>query len=160
MDTDLAVPAQRSGIENTRAHVASIGLEKGSSWKMQQKNRDVVASIQALRAIAVIFVVLNHFFPRAVPGGYIGVDIFFVVSGFLISSHLLKELKSGDLNFNRFYLRRARRLLPASLLVLTLTALSAYLLLPLAWHFTPSLRATSWHASRNLLFRNLAQFST
>jgi peptidoglycan/LPS O-acetylase OafA/YrhL len=103
---------------------------------MQQKNRDVVASIQALRAIAVIFVVLNHFFPRAVPGGYIGVDIFFVVSGFLISSHLLKELKSGDLNFNRFYLRRARRLLPASLLVLTLTALSAYLLLPLAWQAT------------------------
>jgi peptidoglycan/LPS O-acetylase OafA/YrhL len=81
---------------------------------MSQKDRDVVASIQALRAIAVIFVVLNHFFPSRLRGGYIGVDIFFVVSGFLISSHLLKELKSGHLDFNRFYLRRARRLLPAS----------------------------------------------
>ena len=78
--------------------------------------------------------VLNHFFPHAVPGGYIGVDVFFVVSGFLISAHLLKELKkSGDLNFSRFYLRRARRLLPASLLVLALTALGAYLLMPSAW---------------------------
>ncbi len=98
---------------------------------MLSKDRDVVASIQALRAIAVIFVVLNHFFPSHLPGGFIGVDIFFVVSGFLISSHLLRELKSGSLNFSRFYLRRARRLLPASLLVLTLTAVGSYLLLPL-----------------------------
>jgi peptidoglycan/LPS O-acetylase OafA/YrhL len=100
---------------------------------MLQRDRDVVASIQALRAIAVIFVVLNHFFAGHLPGGYIGVDIFFVVSGFLISSHLLKELKGGNLNFSRFYLRRARRLLPASLLVLALTALGSYLLIPLAW---------------------------
>jgi peptidoglycan/LPS O-acetylase OafA/YrhL len=104
-------------------------------WKIQilHKSTDVVSSIQALRALAVILVVLNHFFPHHVPGGYIGVDIFFVVSGFLISSHLLKELKSGDLNFSRFYLRRARRLLPASLLVLALTALGVYLLMPSAW---------------------------
>jgi peptidoglycan/LPS O-acetylase OafA/YrhL len=107
-----------------------------SEIQMSQKDRDVVASIQALRAIAVICVVLNHFFPHAVPGGYIGVDIFFVVSGFLISSHLLKELQGGDLNFSRFYLRRARRLLPASLLVLAFTALSAYLLMPSAWEAT------------------------
>jgi peptidoglycan/LPS O-acetylase OafA/YrhL len=100
---------------------------------MPQKDRDVIASIQALRAIAVIFVVLNHFFPHALPGGYIGVDIFFVVSGFLISSHLLKELKGGDLSFSRFYLRRARRLLPASLLVLALTGVGGYLLMPPAW---------------------------
>lgn len=103
---------------------------------MPHKDRDVVASIQALRAIAVVFVVLNHLFPRAVRGGYIGVDIFFVVSGFLISSHLLKELQGGDLNFSRFYLRRARRLLPASLLVLAFTALGAYLLMPSAWEAT------------------------
>jgi peptidoglycan/LPS O-acetylase OafA/YrhL len=105
--------------------------EKSSSES--QKERNVVASIQALRAVAVIFVVLNHFFAGHFRGGYIGVDIFFVVSGFLISSHLLKELKSGDLNFSRFYLRRARRLLPASLLVLALTALGSYPLLPFAW---------------------------
>ena len=88
---------------------------------MLSKDRDVVSAIQALRAIAVVFVVVNHFFPTHLSGGFIGVDIFFVVSGFLISSHLLKELKGGSLNFSRFYLRRARRLLPASLLVLALT---------------------------------------
>lgn len=100
---------------------------------MLQRDRDVVASIQALRAIAVVFVVLNHFFPAHLPGGYIGVDIFFVVSGFLISSHLLRELKGGSLNFSRFYLRRARRLLPASLLVLALTCLAISLSMPSAW---------------------------
>ena len=100
---------------------------------MAHEDRDVVASIQALRAGAVLFVVLNHFFPAHLPGGYIGVDIFFVVSGFLISSHLLKEMKGGSLDFIRFYLRRARRLLPASLLVLALTGLAASRLMPSAW---------------------------
>lgn len=97
------------------------------------RHQDVVASIQALRAAAVVFVVLHHLFPAHIRGGYIGVDVFFVVSGFLISSHLLKELQSGDLDFSRFYLRRARRLLPASLLVLALTALGSYAFLPWAW---------------------------
>ena len=97
------------------------------------QGQKVVASIQALRAIAVSLVVLNHFFPRAVPGGFIGVDVFFVVSGFLISSHLFKELAQGKLDFGKFYLRRARRLLPASLLVLSLTAVFAYALMPAAW---------------------------
>jgi hypothetical protein len=100
---------------------------------MLPKDREVVASIQALRAIAVVFVVLNHFFPHHLSGGYIGVDIFFVVSGFLISSHLLRELKGGSLNFSRFYLRRARRLLPASLLVLALTCIAISLSMPSAW---------------------------
>ena len=100
---------------------------------MPHKDRDTVCSIQALRALAVIFVVLNHFFTGHCPGGYIGVDIFFVVSGFLISSHLLKELKGGSLNFGRFYLRRARRLLPASLLVLALICLATSLTSSSAW---------------------------
>jgi peptidoglycan/LPS O-acetylase OafA/YrhL len=100
---------------------------------MAQDDREVVASIQALRAAAVVFVVLNHFFPGHLPGGYIGVDVFFVVSGFLISSHLLKELQSGRLDFSRFYLRRARRLLPTSLFVLALTALGFFFLLPTTW---------------------------
>ena len=49
---------------------------------MLHRDREVVSSIQALRAVAVLFVVLNHFFPSHLPGGYVGVDIFFVVSGF------------------------------------------------------------------------------
>jgi len=107
-------------------------------WKEQMLHRDreVVSSIQALRAVAVLFVVLNHFFPSHLPGGYVGVDIFFVVSGFLISSHLLRELKTGTLDFSRFYLRRARRLLPASLLVLGVTCLAISLSMPSAWQVT------------------------
>lgn len=79
-----------SGVSSTRRETIS---KKSSS--QSQKERDVVSAIQALRAIAVVFVVLNHFFPARLPGGYIGVDIFFVVSGFLISSHLLRELRAG-----------------------------------------------------------------
>lgn len=117
-----------SGVRSTRCETVS----KKSS-PQSQKERDVVSSIQALRAIAVIFVVLNHFFPHHLSGGYIGVDIFFVASGFLISSHLLRELKGGSLNFSRFYLRRARRLLPASLLVLALTCIAISFSMPSAW---------------------------
>ena len=124
-----------SNLKTVSSAVSSSGGEASSKKRNSpsHKDRDVVASIQALRAVAVVFVVLNHFFAGHLPGGYIGVDIFFVVSGFLISSHLLKELKSGNLDFSRFYLRRARRLLPASLLVLALTAQGSYLLLPFAW---------------------------
>jgi peptidoglycan/LPS O-acetylase OafA/YrhL len=125
-----------SNLVSVNSTVSSAGDEasrKQRNAPASRKDQDVVASIQALRAVAVVFVVLNHFFAGHLPGGYIGVDIFFVVSGFLISSHLLKELKGGSLNFSRFYLRRARRLLPASLLVLALTALGSYLLLPFAW---------------------------
>src|SRR5579862_435297 len=123
---------------------------------MLHGDRDVVSSIQALRAIAVLFVVLNHFSPARLPGGYIGVDIFFVVSGFLISSHLLKELKGGSLNFSRFYLRRARRLLPASLLVLALTCSAVALSMPSAWQVanlkdaaTAAIYCVNWRFAAN-----------
>ncbi|WP_426623335.1 acyltransferase family protein [Leifsonia sp. McL0607] len=75
--------------------------------------------IQLLRAIAVMAVVCNHFWPGGVTGGYVGVDVFFVVSGFLITSHLLRELQgTGRIRLARFWGRRIRRLLPAAFLVL------------------------------------------
>ncbi len=74
--------------------------------------------IQALRALAVMLVVLNHLWPNRLPGGYVGVDVFFVISGFLISKHLVKELRrDGRIGLAEFYARRVRRLLPAALLV-------------------------------------------
>ena len=87
--------------------------------------------MQGLRAIAVLAVVLYHFWPARVSGGYVGVDVFFVISGYLITGHLMRELTAtGTVRLGQFWARRARRLLPASLLVLlfcALVAMSPYL---------------------------------
>ncbi len=94
--------------------------------------------IQGLRAIAVLLVLVYHLWPGALPGGYVGVDVFFVISGYLITSLLLKDLAtSGSISFARFYVRRARRLLPASLVTLVVILLAAYAFLPpLQWRDT------------------------
>ncbi|HEX8865689.1 MAG TPA: acyltransferase family protein, partial [Lentzea sp.] len=84
-----------------------------------------------LRAIAVLAVVVNHFWPAALPGGYVGVDVFFVISGFLITSHLDREIvRTSRVRLGRFYARRVRRLLPAAFLVLAFSVVTAYLVLP------------------------------
>lgn len=84
--------------------------------------------IDGLRAVAVVPVVLFHAFPAVVTGGYVGVDVFFVISGFLITEILLREVAEGRFSVLRFYVRRARRLFPALLVVLAAT-------LVLGWAF-------------------------
>jgi len=85
--------------------------------------------IEALRAVAVVLVVLYHSGVGWLPGGYVGVDVFFVVSGFLITTHLHQEIsRTGRLRLARFYARRARRLLPAATLVLVTTLLTTWFL--------------------------------
>jgi peptidoglycan/LPS O-acetylase OafA/YrhL len=74
--------------------------------------------IDGLRAIAVCAVVLFHAFPGALPGGFVGVDIFFVISGYLISGHILEALRDGRFSFLDFYGKRIRRIYPALLLVI------------------------------------------
>ena len=90
--------------------------------------------VEGLRALAVVAVVLFHLRLGAFQGGFVGVDVFFVLSGFLITRLLLKELAStGTLSLPTFWARRARRLLPASCLVLVVTVLGGALVLsPLA----------------------------
>jgi len=87
--------------------------------------------IQALRALAVLMVVGVHLWPSRLKGGFVGVDIFFVISGFLITSHLLRELDATDsISLGRFYARRVRRLLPAAYLVILVSAAGVVLLMP------------------------------
>ena len=87
--------------------------------------------IEGLRAIAVMVVIFFHCGLPGVRGGFVGVDIFFVLSGYLITGLLLADLQaSGTLNMVRFYARRTRRLLPVSLLVLLVTILTARIILP------------------------------
>jgi peptidoglycan/LPS O-acetylase OafA/YrhL len=84
--------------------------------------------IEGLRAVAVLLVVLSHAGVGAVAGGYVGVDVFFVISGFLITSLLIREVRrTGRISLPRFYARRALRLLPASTLVLAVTLAGTYL---------------------------------
>ena len=86
--------------------------------------------VQGLRAVAVGAVVLYHAGVPWLPGGYVGVDIFFVISGFLITGHLLRSFeKDGRVGFAEFYARRARRILHASFAVLLVTLTVAVLTL-------------------------------
>lgn len=88
------------------------------------------AGLDGLRAVAVTLVVVYHLFPDWwMRGGFLGVDVFFVISGFLITSLLLREHdRSGRIALGRFWRRRARRLLPALLLVLTVCSSTAWLI--------------------------------
>lgn len=87
--------------------------------------------IDGLRAIAVLSVVLFHIKPKWIPSGFLGVDIFFVLSGFLITSIIYKEMLSGTFSFTDFYNRRIKRILPVFFVVLIAGLLvSNYLFLP------------------------------
>lgn len=109
--------------------------------------------IDGLRAIAVIPVILFHAHFANYSGGYVGVDVFFVISGYLITSIIIDELEQGKFSILRFYERRARRILPALFFVMLCC-------IPFAWSwmiasqfkdFAQSLVAVSLFAS-NILF--------
>jgi peptidoglycan/LPS O-acetylase OafA/YrhL len=90
--------------------------------------------IDGLRAIAVTLVVCFHAFPEAMPGGFIGVDIFFVISGFLITGIIARELDQQQFGLLAFYARRIRRIFPALIVVLGATLVLGWLwMLPLAY---------------------------
>lgn len=79
------------------------------------------ADIDGLRAIAVLSVVIFHAFPQYMPGGFVGVDIFFVISGFLISTLLFKDFERSEFSYADFYSRRIKRIFPALVIVLLTT---------------------------------------
>src|SRR3954469_4412246 len=95
------------------------------------RGKPVRAEIQALRALAVALVVVCHSWPHVLPGGFVGVDVFFVISGYLITAQLLAEVRRrGTVSLTGFWARRARRILPAALLVLAGCALATVAWVP------------------------------
>lgn len=86
------------------------------------------ADIDGLRAVAVLSVLVFHAFPAALPGGFLGVDIFFVISGFLIFSIIYQNLQRGNFSIADFYQRRIRRIFPALLTILIATFIAGYYL--------------------------------
>ncbi|SNC60514.1 Peptidoglycan/LPS O-acetylase OafA/YrhL, contains acyltransferase and SGNH-hydrolase domains [Kytococcus aerolatus] len=91
-----------------------------------------IRGLDGLRALAVVLVLVFHFAPSHLPGGFIGVDVFFVISGFLITTLLLREVRrNGYMNMTTFWLRRIRRLLPA--LVVLLVVCTALVLVVDLW---------------------------
>ena len=87
--------------------------------------------LEGLRGVAIAAVVLFHVGIPWFPGGFVGVDVFFVLSGFLITGLIVREIgETGSLSFTRFYARRARRLLPAALVCLAVTLVASAVILP------------------------------
>ena len=115
--------------------------------------------IDGLRAIAVLVVVFYHAGFKAFPGGFIGVDVFFVISGYLITGHILNQLQKGTFTFSGFYEKRIRRILPAlAVMLLVIVAMGSWLFEPLrmqemAWSGVAAI--TSW---ANLLFLSQSDY--
>ncbi|RNM13804.1 acyltransferase family protein [Nocardioides pocheonensis] len=110
----------------------------------EQRSDGLRFDIQALRAVAVGAVLVFHFWPHLLRGGFVGVDVFFVISGFLITSHMLKHPPARAGDFAAFWARRVLRLIPAVGVVLLPTLLLVVLYVPTAqWHELAREAATS-----------------
>lgn len=113
--------------------------------------------IDGLRAIAVLAVIAFHAKPHLVPGGFAGVDVFFVLSGYLITGVIASALDAGTFSFTEFYTRRIKRIFPAYIAVAVATLLvSSYLLIPNDYIFYTTSLAASWAFLSNVFFSMLS----
>lgn len=110
----------------------NVSVQEEKSIQNSKKHDDsgFRKDIQGLRAIAVGIVVFYHLWPNRLPGGFIGVDVFLVISGYLITTHLIRRPPKNFKEITDFWGRRIRRLLPASFLVLATTGAATYLFAP------------------------------
>lgn len=113
-----------------------MGILASSSWRYRQ-------DIDGLRALAVAIVILFHLQFSWLPGGFVGVDVFFVISGFLITSLIVRQIADGRFSLIDFYERRFRRIYPNLLIVLTVTAILGFIaMVPLTYR--PFGRSLIW----------------
>lgn len=118
---------QKPGSPLSGSLTAPAGVD--ISTRTRPERSDYRPDIDGLRAIAVLAVVIFHAFPSLIPGGFVGVDIFFVISGFLISKHIREELSAGTFSIATFYARRVRRIFPALSVVLLACVLMGWVIL-------------------------------
>lgn len=85
--------------------------------------------VDGLRAIAVMLVVIFHASQTSLSGGFIGVDVFFVISGFLITRNIISQMQAGTWSFSQFYLRRVARLFPALYMTIVVTLFASFFIL-------------------------------
>ena len=116
--------------------------------------------IEGLRALAIAPVVLFHAYPALLPGGFVGVDIFFVISGYLITSLLMQRLATRQYSIASFYAARIRRIFPALFFMLALTLPAAYCLMPPRGmqEFAHTMGASSLFVSNMELYRSTGYF--
>ena len=143
---------------NTIAGKTTAGVDR-----LKSNALDFRPDLQGLRAVAILLVVFSHAGFEVLEGGFIGVDIFFVLSGYLITGLLLNEYESTNrVNFLRFYARRLKRLLPSLLLVIAVTLLAASMFLS-SFEFIAKTRssfyAISWLSNFYFAFTEVGYFA-
>jgi len=115
--------------------------------------------IDGLRAVAVAAIVIHHAFPSLLPGGFVGVDVFFVISGYLITRLIAQARDAGRFSWGGFYLRRARRIVPAYVLAVLVTAAAAVVIeMPRLLAMTGAATAASGLFAANILFTQTAGY--
>ena len=158
--TRVGVTISHGTLPSSTAAPRPVSVADGQP-RRSSRGAELRPEIQALRALAVLAVLLFHLWPNRLTGGYVGVDVFFVISGYLITSHLLAEVvRTGRLRLGRFWARRAKRLLPASLLVLFTTAIAVILLVPVGrWpQFLTEVSASALYVQNWLLAANSVDY--
>lgn len=124
-------------------------LEQGHPSMAKQSN--YIPALDGLRAVSILLVLVFHLNESYLPGGFVGVDIFFVISGYIISRHLIKERESKSFSFKKFYWRRITRLVPAA----TITALITYALTSYVFGVDRAEDLTGSFATSNLWMSNI-----
>jgi peptidoglycan/LPS O-acetylase OafA/YrhL len=154
--------AMRAGQGTTEALALSEGETAETPAKAEHRlRRQYRPDLDGLRALAVLPVLFFHF-RLGVPGGFVGVDVFFVISGFFITSLLLDELHEGKFSILKFYERRVRRILPALFALMIVTTIACwFLLLPADLEeYGKSLAATLGFGSNIYFWRDSGYFQT